>query len=287
MTPKRKSGAARIAVVAPANALKPDAAARVLQLSERLYGTRAPEIVFHPQCFLSEGHFAGSDAERSAAFLEVANDASFDAVWFARGGYGSIRLFDRVFEDLNAAARRKIYMGYSDHGFLLSRLYAQCIGNPVHGPMPNDICRTGGERAVERALAFLAFGDMSGLEPAARQGQAVAAFNLTILAHALATPHAPNLSNHVVMLEEVSEHHYRIDRALGAVLTSEKMRNAAGLLLGRCSDIPENDPPFLKTEEEIARYWCARTGIPYLGRADIGHDADNRIVPFGTFGLNA
>ncbi len=83
------------------------------------------------------------------------------------------------------------------------------------------------------------------------------------------------------MVEEVSEHHYRIDRALAAVTSSPNIRAAAGILLGRCSDIPENDPPFGRTEEEIARYWCERSGVPYLGRADIGHDAENKIVAFG------
>ena len=47
--------------------------------------------------------------------------------------------------------------------------------------------------------------------------------------------------------------------------------------------IPENDRAFGAEPEDIARDWCERAGIPYLGRADIGHDADNRIVPFGPF----
>ena len=59
------------------------------------------------------------------------------------------------------------------------------------------------------------------------------------------------------------------------------VRRAAGLMLGRCSLIPENDPDFGRSEEEVARHWCERSGIPYLGRADIGHDVDNKVVPFG------
>ena len=55
----------------------------------------------------------------------------------------------------------------------------------------------------------------------------------------------------------------------------------AGLRLGRLGDVPENDVPFGHDEEAIAQHWCARAGIPYLGRADIGHDVDNKIVPFG------
>jgi muramoyltetrapeptide carboxypeptidase len=53
-------------------------------------------------------------------------------------------------------------------------------------------------------------------------------------------------------------------------------------MLGRCSGITPNEPDFGMNEEEIARYWCQRSGIPWLGRADIGHDSNNKIVPFGT-----
>ena len=276
---------ARLAIVAPACALKPETAERVRVFSEATFGASAPELFFHPQCFLSEGHFAGPDAARSASFLDAANDPAFDAVWFARGGYGACRLEESVFEKLAPAARAKTYMGYSDLGFILGRLSALRIGKPVHGPMPADINRSGGEAAIERALRYLALGDEAGLEPAARKARAgarpVAAFNLTILVHLLAARRAPDFAGCVVMVEEVAEHHYRIDRALCALASSPEMRRAAGLMLGRCSDIPENDPPFLKTEEEIARHWCERFGVPYLGRADIGHDAANKIVPFG------
>ncbi len=271
-----------IAVVAPASRVAPETPEKIGALAARLYGDAAPRIFFHPQCFLSSGHFAGTDAERSAAFLEVANDPAFGAVWFGRGGYGSGRLDDGVYAKLNAAARKKSYLGYSDLGFVLARLYAENIGKPVHGPMASDINRPGGEAAASRALAFLAAGDPSGLEKAAGSSDTkFAAFNLTILVHVLASPWAPDLSEHVLMVEEISEHHYRIDRSLGAVLSNPNINRVAGIMLGRCSDIPPNDPAFEKTEEEIARYWCARTSVPYLGRADIGHDAANKIVPFG------
>lgn len=276
----------RIIAVAPACGLKRETADKVLALAASRYGDAAPEIVFHPQCFLSNGHFAGSDAERSAAFLDAANDPAFDAVWFARGGYGSCRLADGVYAGLNEAARTKTWLGYSDLGIVLARLYRERIGLPVHGPMPADINRTGGEAAVARALDYLVRGDAAALEPSVKSGKPVAAFNLTILSHLLGTPHEPDLSGHVVMVEDVSEHMYRIDRALFHVTSSPNFRRAAGLMLGRVSDILPNDPDFVRTEEEIARYWCERSGVPFLGRADIGHDADNKIVPFGGAGVS-
>ena len=97
----------------------------------------------------------------------------------------------------------------------------------------------------------------------------------------LGTPLEPDLSGHVLIVEEVSEYLYAFDRAFFHVATSLAPRGLAGIRLGRVSNILKNDRAFGMEPEEIARDWCARTGIPYLGRADIGHDTANKVVPFG------
>jgi muramoyltetrapeptide carboxypeptidase len=143
--------------------------------------------------------------------------------------------------------------------------------------MPGDIRRDGGEPAVRRALAYLA-DDRTGLEPSLGRRPAVA-FNLMTLAMLCGTRLMPGLAAHVVMVEEVSEHLYAIDRLFFHV--TAHLGGVAGLRLGRVSDVPENERPFGAEPEEIARYWCVRHSIPFLGIADIGHDPANRIVPFG------
>jgi muramoyltetrapeptide carboxypeptidase len=274
----------RIGIVAPASRLDPALAKRVSALAAERYPDGADsevELVFHPQCFLSEGHFAGADAARADAFLEVANDPSFDAVWFARGGYGSDRLVEDVLPKLEPAAREKSYLGYSDVAMLLAGLYALGFEKLAHGPMPSDIRRKGGEAAVARALAWLVAGDPASLEASVSPGAKTAAFNITILSHLLGTLLQPDLADHVLMLEETEEQMYRIDRALFHITSNPGIRKAAGIRLGRCSDILPNDPDFVLQEEEVVRHWCTKSGIPYLGRADIGHDIDNKVVPFG------
>lgn len=267
----------KIAVVAPASRLEPAAAARVQALAATRPG--APTLVFHPQCFLTDGHFAGPDRARADAFVEAANDPSFDAVWIARGGYGSCRILPDVLPRLGAAARDKLYLGYSDAGSLLGALYGTGFPRLAHGPMPADILRGGGETAVVRALGF--FADGSGIAAGLPTDKPVAAFNLTILSHLIGTPWQPDLTDHVLLIEEVSEHMYRIDRALFHVTSNPAVRRIAGLMLGRCSAIPPNEPEFGRNEEEVAQHWCRVAGIAYRGRADIGHDVDNKIVPFG------
>jgi muramoyltetrapeptide carboxypeptidase len=274
-------GRVRIGIVAPSSRLEPAVADSVMRLAGALYPSGALELHFHPQCFLSAGHFAGDDEIRARAFLEVANDPSFDALWFARGGYGSCRLAERLLPRLTVAARRKAYLGYSDAGFLLAGLYRAGFPRLAHGPMPADIARQGGEAAVGRALAFLVDGAADALEATVSPATPTAAFNIVVLAHLLGTPLQPDLAGHVLMLEEVSEAMYRIDRDLFQITGTPAMRTVAGIRLGRCSAIPANVPDFQQSEEEVARHWCGVSGIPYLGRADIGHDAQNKVVPFG------
>jgi len=275
--------AVRIAVVAPSTRFAPEAADRVQQIAAAL--GLPLTIAFHPQCFASSGHFAGDDATRAAALIEVANSEAYDAVWFARGGYGAGRLIEQVLPQLGPAARRKAWLGYSDGGALLGALYNTGFADLAHGPVAQDVLRDGGEAAVALALRWLALRDSAGLEPSlAADPRPAAAFNLSILSTLLGTPWQPDLSGHVLMVEDVGEYMYRLDRLLFHVTSNLQIRRVAGLRLGRCSDIPENDPDFAMTEEEVARLWCERSGIPYLGRADIGHDAANKIVPFGPRG---
>lgn len=276
-----RDGRLTIGIVAPGSRIEPAIAEKVTRLAAALYPERAPTLYFHPQCFRAAGHFAGDDETRAQAFLEVANDGGFDALWFARGGYGSCRLAERVLPGLTPAARQKTYLGYSDAGALLAGLYRAGFAGLAHGPMPSDIERAGGDAAVARALAFLVDRAAASLEPTVAAAAPAAAFNITVLSHLIGTPLQPDLAGHVLMLEEVSEAMYRIDRSLFHITGNPALRAVAGIRLGRCSRIPPNDPDFGATAEDVARHWCGKSGIPYLGRADIGHDIDNKIVPFG------
>ena len=268
---------ARIAICAPSTPFTREDAERVSALA----ATEFPEheLSFHEQCFAVEGHFAGPDALRLAALLERANDPAFDAVWFVRGGYGANRIAAEAVARMGPAARNKAFLGYSDGGTLLAALCRAGIGRPVHAPMPVDIRREGGEAAVRRTLGWLA-GDHSGLEPSLDATPAVA-FNLMTLAMLAGTELMPDLAGHVVMVEEVAEHLYAVDRLLFHLTYHLAEAGIAGLRLGRISEVPENDRPFGSEPEGMARYWCARHGLAFLGPADIGHDVDNRIVPFG------
>lgn len=265
-----------IAICAPATPITHEHACALQALvADEFPGTK---VTFHEQCFVREGHFAGDDLTRLTAFLDCANDPAFDAVWFAKGGYGSNRIAEAAVAQVNQSARAKTYVGFSDCGYMLAALYRAGIGQSAHGSMPVSARTENGRKAVRRVLQWLN-GDNSGLEPTLDGKTPAVAFNLITLAMLTNTPLMPDLSGHVVMVEEVSEHLYSIDRLFFHL--SGVLPRIAGLRLGAITAIPENYAEFGQNAEEIARFWCDRAGIAYLGRAEIGHTSANKVVPFG------
>lgn len=265
----------RIAVVAPSCTLSRAAADQVAAI---VAARGDAELLVHPQCFERGGHFAGPDATRLAAMREVMADPTIDALWFARGGYGSNRIAEAALADLPDAARAKTYLGYSDAGFVLAGFHKAGL-TVAHGPMVQDVLREGGEAAVGRSLDWLVRRDPGSLEPDL-DGPAIA-FNLTVLSNLLGSPLEPSLDGVDLLIEDVAEHLYQIDRTMFHLVSSPAIRRICQLRLGRISDIPVNNPAWDGDAEAIVRDWCGRSGIAFAGSANIGHDADNRVVPFG------
>jgi muramoyltetrapeptide carboxypeptidase len=244
------------------------------------FPTREVTVAYHPNSFDKSGHFSGTDEARAEAFVDFANDPRLDAVWFARGGYGSCRIAEACLPRLTDEARKKRYLGYSDVGSILAILYKAGFPHLAHGPMASDAVRN--DATAWRCLNWLRKGDPASWEPSLHHDPRPAvAFNLTVLDQLLGTPLEPDLTGHVLMLEDVSEAAYRIDRMMFHLTSQPSIRRVAGIRAGRFTDVTVNEPDFGLTAEEIVQHWCERSGIPYLGPADIAHDRNNKIVPFG------
>ncbi len=104
-------------------------------------------------------------------------------------------------------------------------------------------------------------------------GQPSVAFNLAILNALIGTPWLPDLADHVLIIEDLCEPLYRIDRMLFQMAHATQLRGIAGLRFGRISDVIPNDPPFAEDVAQVIERWCRERGVPWLGPADIGHDA--------------
>jgi muramoyltetrapeptide carboxypeptidase len=274
----------RVGIVAPGRRLN-EASAQAIGDAVRASGLPL-ELVIHPQAHLEYGHFAGPDRARLEAFLSFANDPAIDAIWFARGGYGAARLLSGLTGKLTPVALNKVYLGYSDMGFLLAGLTRLGCKFCAHGPLVADIDRENGHSTALRALEFLARVDRAGLADGLALDRPNLAFNLTIVRSLLGTDWLPKAlgdqGGAVLWLEDVAEYAYATDRSMFQLASSQWFRSGiSGVRIGRFSHIPENDVPFPLTSPQSVAEWCETAGISVLGSADIGHDADNKIVPFG------
>ena len=213
-----------VAVVAPSCPITLDLAERVTALADGRVRLR-----WAGQCFATGSHFAGPDRAREDALVDAWNDPEVAAVWCARGGAGAARVAEAAVARFDPAVSKPL-LGYSDAGFLHAALLVAGRGGAVWGPMPGDLARPGGEVAVERALRWLAGSDAAE-DHAAPPGEAVA-FNLTVLCATLGTPLEPPLAGRVLMLEDVGEPLYRVDRDAVAALAPVVVRGVGGGAVG-------------------------------------------------------
>ena len=209
----------RIAICAPATPITREVADAVIALAAAEFPPL--DLAFHEQCFALEGHFAGSDALRLAALLECANDPQVDAVWFAKGGYGANRIARDALTGLTRRRAARRFSAIRTAGYLLAGLYREGIGSPSMGR-----CRS---ISAAPAARWPCAARWAGLRVTPRgwsrqlDERPSVAFNLMTLATLCGTPLMPDLTGHVVMVEEVAEHLYAIDR-----LFSMSPRNCAG-----------------------------------------------------------
>ena len=233
------------------------------------------ELAIHPQCFLSDGHFAGPDEARLAALREVMADPSVDACG-SRAAAMARTASPRRLSRTRPRARTKTTLAIATP----ASCSPECIrrGSRWRGADAAGRAARRGEAAVGRALDWLVRRDPSALEPGL-QGPAMA-FNLTVLSNLLGTSLEPDFSGVDLLIEDVSEHLYRIDRSMFHVTAAPNVRRAARIRLGRVSDILPTTPISPSTRPRSSRIGARRSGIPFGGRADIGHDATNKVVPF-------
>jgi muramoyltetrapeptide carboxypeptidase len=278
----------RIAVVAPAAPIEPD---RLRAGLARLGGTF--RVVLADDVTRRTGFLAGSDARRAAELDAALRDPDVRAILMARGGYGISRLLP-LLDPAALRADPKPIVGFSD-GTALLAWAARAGVRGIHGPVIRQLTELPDEdvAALIRALTDPApagrlaggLASVGAPWPAPRQGRLVGG-NLTLLAHLIGTPWQVDAAGAVVLLEEVGEEPYRIDRDLTQLGHAGALAGAAAVLLGgltRCGDpvpaagAPDDDRAARAVVDERLRH----LGLPGRAGAPVGHGARNLAVPWG------
>jgi len=229
-------------------------------------------------------YLAGDDARRAAELAELWADPRVDAIVCARGGYGCHRIMDRL-DPRAARAACKPLVGYSDITTLLlwQRRCAGLVG--LHGPM----LERGDELGDDEFEALLALLTGSERLPIVREGREGAGGvvegplvggSLAMAAASLGTPWQIDARGAILLLEDVGERPYQLDRLLQQLRCAGVTDGVAGVGLGhfeRCDEPPEARI----TAEEVLREWLDELGVPWVAGLPFGHGAPNLAWPMG------
>ncbi|MFZ9889463.1 MAG: S66 peptidase family protein [Myxococcota bacterium] len=236
---------------------------------------------------LREGHgYLNGDDEERRRELQEALDSDADVVWLARGGYGLTRLLST----LTLPASVPMVVGFSDATAL--HAWAWQLGvHTVHGPLLTTLADEP-PASIQRLLDVLAgkaagsaHGPLTELVEGDRadvEGRLFAG-NLCVLTHLIGTPAWPDLRGAIVVLEEVGERPYRVDRMLTQLLSSGSLAQVAAVVLGhltRCDEPPGGTRPVPSAAEVFAER-LRILGVPVLAGLSSGHEAPNHPLIVG------
>lgn len=273
--PRRLFPGDTIAVVAPSSPFDPQRLrGGVTKLESMGLKVRLP-----PGLDAATGYLAGSDVHRAQALMDALQDPAVQAVVCARGGYGAMRLLERIdFEKLSDTP--KLIVGFSDVTALLAAFWRCCRWVTIHGPTVVGLADA--DPATEAILAQVLMGTVPIVLPATgmlvpgKASGVLVGGNLTILCHLIGTPFFPSLSRRILLLEDRGEALYRIDRMLHQLHLAGALDNLAGLVLGQFDGC---GPP-----ARLERLICELLGdraIPVVTGVPVGHGARNWAVPLG------
>ena len=263
----------RVALAAPARAVSPEEMAPAIATLEE-WGLK---VVVPDGLYERDGQLAGCDGHRAALMQRLLDDPNIAAIVCARGGYGTVRIVDRL--DLTRFAEHpKWIVGYSDVTVLHSHLQAT-LGLPtLHATMPVNFPTDGSPCPATESLRHALFGtpqDIAwGAHPLDRkgtvQGMAVGG-NLSILYSLLGSRSQVDTRGKILLIEDLDEYLYHIDRMMQALRRAGMLDGLAGLVVGALSDMHDNTIAWGHTAEEIVAEAVADHNYPVAFNAPVGH----------------
>jgi muramoyltetrapeptide carboxypeptidase len=234
---------------------------------------------------LSDYHqFAGIDTQRASDLQEALNDKNIKAILCFRGGYGSVRLLDKV--DFSPLRNHpKWLMGYSDVTALHHVWHNEGVMS-IHGTMPVNFEANTAEALASLKNALFGKTNKYSFEahPLNRKGAVnapVIGGNLSMVYSMSGTIHDIDTTGKILVLEDLDEYLYHIDRMMWNLKLSGKLTKLAGLIIGGFTDMKDNTIPFGQTAYEIIAEAVADFSYPVCFDFPFGHVADNRTLVFG------
>ena len=271
-----------VAIVAPAGFLKDKDAIKdgIVLLKE--WGLN---VVLGEHLFNKHNHFSGTDKERTSDLQKALNDSSIKAIWCARGGYGTNRVVSNL--DFTSFLKNpKWIIGYSDITILHNAIHNLGV-ETIHGFMASSSSSIN-QSEINKTLKKALFGGKISYKVSSstynKTGNAEGVLvggNLAILSSLLGTPYTLDTEDKILFFEDIGEYLYKIDRMVISLKMNGYFDNCKGIIIGSINKIPENDPRFVLTVEEIILNALEGENIPVLFDFPAGHIEENNSLIMG------
>ena len=279
-----------IAIVAPAGVLKNRV--ETIKSAKRLAESWGLKVVLGEHLFHQNNHFSGTDEERATDFQKALDNPNIKAIWAARGGYGCVRIIDRL--EYSAFLKQpKWIVGYSDITAFHSQVHNLGV-ETIHGMMATSI-EEKPEEIIETISSFkrVLFGEqisykipLSDYNRTAvlennkvLKGQLVGG-NLALLTSMLGSRSQLNTDGKILFIEEIGEYKYAIDRMLQSLKRAGYFKNLKAVIVGDMSNVKKNTTSWGSTIEQLILDVLPKE-TPVLFDFPAGHESENRALIFG------
>ena len=271
-----------IGLIAPANYANENSAAEVEYLKSRGFN------VVYGQSYYSKWHgFGGTDSVRAKDINDMFANPNINAIFAVRGGYGGIRIIDKLNYDV-IKKNPKIISGFSDNTTLLLAINEKTGLVTFHGPMSDNLKNIPSvtENAFNKAFTsnesynLLGFDDTYTIMKSGRGTGKITGGNLSLVVATLGTDHEINTDGKILFLEETNEASYRVDRMLKQLKLAGKFDKLQGIILGDFKNPKQSDPTDM-TIDEVFYDNFGQLNIPIVKNFKSGHVRPFITVPIG------
>jgi len=272
----------RVALIAPSGPLHGYADLERAITNTRMMGW---EPVIGAHVLERDAYLAGGDEARRTDLNTFVADDSIDGIWCIRGGYGAMRLLN----SLDYASWRdhpKALIGYSDITALHAAIGPRADLVTYHGPTARAELTEFSKASLSAVVSerngaiSLTASDADVLHGGVAAGR-LSGGNLAVLSALIGTPFAPPLDDAILVLEDVNESVYRLDRMFTQLRLSGALDRVTGIAFGHFTEIPEDKSNENRELADLLREVADRLAVPCVAKIPVGHIADQWTLPFG------
>jgi len=274
-----------VAIVAPSGILK--GRTGEIDQAKRLLKSWGLHVVVGKHVFKQNNHFAGTDEERCEDFQNALDDSSISAIWCARGGYGTVRILDKL-DYTKFREKPKWIIGYSDITALHNQVHNEgfeslhalmCVSLTKDLKGLEETVATFKDAIFGKPISYTLAG--SKYNRAGKVTAPVVGGNLTLLHTMLGSETSIDTSGKILFIEEIGEYKYHIDRMLQSLKRAGYFNNCVGVMVGDMSKMRRNTTVWGSSTEQLILDVLAEYDFPIVFNVPSGHEEDNRALILG------